>query len=73
MLVCQQLTTVKNIYGGYDCKVWVNYVPVEQQGVFSDLANLTLHQVNDLWMGFTLLFATAYIFKRLPFFMRLRS
>ncbi len=71
-LVCTELVKTTNIYGGKDCKVWSELVPAEQ-GVISELSNLTLAQVNDLWVATLLLFATAYIFKRLPFFVRLRS
>lgn len=62
MYVCEQLDTATN-----ECLQWVIYKPL-----FSDLALLSLDDVNRIWVGALMLFCAAYLFKQLPFFIRRR-
>lgn len=43
--VCAELEKVRNIYGGYDCKMWVEYQP--NANVLSSLA-ITKQQMYDI-------------------------
>lgn len=70
MYVCEKLTTVKNVYGSYDCQQWTEYTP--PASFLDDLNNLSLADVNALWVSILGLFAVAYVFKHLPFFIRRR-
>lgn len=73
MYVCQQLAKIKNIYGYYDCAVWVEYTPQNSVNDFlSWYNNLSFAEVSALWTAVLMLFATAYTFKHLPFFIRRR-
>lgn len=70
MYVCEKLSTVKNTIGSYDCQQWTEYTP--PASFLDDLNNLSLADVNALWVSILGLFAVAYVFKHLPFFIRRR-
>lgn len=70
MYVCRQLADKPNIYGEYACKHWDTYTPSLTDALA--LPNLSFNDVSQIWVAVTLLFAVAYIFKQLPFFIRRR-
>lgn len=63
--VCKQLETVKNIYGGYDCKEWIIYNPASQS-VWQTLA-ITGEQAKTIGISilgcFAIMIAFAIIIK----------
>ncbi len=57
--VCEQLTNVRNIYGGYDCKKWVLE---EISGSSSVLDSLAITQAQAQGIGLSILgIFTAYV------------
>lgn len=67
MYVCK--TLVNNSI----CVEWVEYTPPNTlYDQFNQLANLSYSDVTAIWVAILLLFATAYMFKHLPFFIRRR-
>lgn len=61
-LVCKELVTVPNIYGGYDCKVWEEMPATSQQSFFP---NLTMQEVNDLSIACIFCLVSAYCLREI--------
>lgn len=62
MFLCNQLDAQNQ------CVQWVVYQP--SVNVFDELNNLSFSDVSAIWGQILLLFAVAYVFKHLPFFIR---
>lgn len=68
MYVCNQLSA-----DGLICLQWIEYIPPNTlYDQLASLANLSLSDVTAIWQKIASLFATAYVLKHLPFFIRRR-
>lgn len=56
--VCSELETVRNIYGGYDCKHWLEY----QTSV--DMLAITEQQADMILVSSLVVVFTAWIFRQ---------
>lgn len=52
------------------CVEWVEYQPDSFSDQLASFASLSLDDVTKIWLQVLLLFAVAYVFKHLPFFVR---
>lgn len=68
MYLCNQLSA-----DNATCLQWVEYTPPNTlYDQLAALANLPWSDVTAIWLQIVMLFATAYVFKHLPFFIRRR-
>lgn len=58
--VCQELETTRNIYGGFDCKLWVQQPP----SILAELA-ITRQQSADLSLELISLLTLAWIISKI--------
>lgn len=54
------------------CIEWVEHKPTSLSDELSAFANMSFGDISAIWTQVLLLFATAYVFKHLPFFIRRR-